>query len=165
MKRYVFRDPFETAAGISQKINMSNNKEVSCFTVLFKEFGKKTCSPATNPITNKKDKVPYRRASVKARVIQKHRNWSQVHFINEVLFNLVEIDYDDRQYVRCFTGDKLKSKCVKNQLNSEDVAFWRGECFLMKEWDRYTINLNLTVNANIYLHLAMQHVIHHYEQF
>ena len=43
MKRYVMKDPFETAAGISRKLKANNNKEVSRFTVSrrLNEFGLK----------------------------------------------------------------------------------------------------------------------------
>ena len=48
MKRYVTKDPFETAATISRKIKANTDKDVSRFTVLCRlnEFGFTARSPA-----------------------------------------------------------------------------------------------------------------------
>ncbi|CAI9738964.1 Transposable element Tcb2 transposase [Octopus vulgaris] len=109
MKWYVMKDPFETAAGISKKIKVNSGTKVSPFTVIrrLKEFGLKTCYPATKPTIIKKNKLE------KLSFVEAHVNWrdetcSKVHFSNESKFNLVG-SYG-RQYVRRFTGDWLNSK-------------------------------------------------------
>ena len=56
MKRFVEKDPFETASGISCKMKKDFDKDVSIFTISRRpnNFGLKACRPATKPSISKK---------------------------------------------------------------------------------------------------------------
>ena len=58
MKRYVTKNPFETAAAISRDIKANTDKDVSRFTVSrrLNEFGFLARSPATKLMISKKDR-------------------------------------------------------------------------------------------------------------
>ena len=58
MKRYVTKDPFETAAAISRRFKNNTDKDASRFTVSrrLNELGFTARSPATKPLISKKNR-------------------------------------------------------------------------------------------------------------
>ena len=109
MKRYVMKDPFETAAGISKKLKANNNKEVSRFTVFrrLNEFGLKA---ALQPLKQSSVRRTRRFEYAESHVGWRDGDWERVHFSDESKFNLV--GSDSRRYARRATGDRLNPKCV-----------------------------------------------------
>ena len=123
MKRFVEKDPFETASGISRKIKKDFDKDVSRFTVSrrLNDFGLKACSPATKPLISKKNKAA-RITYAETHILWSESDWDKVHFSDESKFNLV--GSDGRQYVRRVTGDRLNPRCVKKV-----CKIWRRFCY------------------------------------
>lgn len=157
MKRYVTKDPFETAAGISRQIKANSNKEVSRFTVSrrLNEFGLRARSPASKPIISKKNQKA-RREYAEAHVIWRDEDWERIHFSDESKFNLV--GSDGRQFVRRAAGDRLNPKCVKKTAKhgGGSVMVWG---MFSSEGVGPLVRIIGTVNANVYLNLVQQHVI------
>ena len=157
MKRYVDKDPFETATGISQQIKAVYDKNVSRFTVSrrLNEFGFKARSPATKPLISKKNKAA-RLTYAEAHVLWSDNDWDKVYFSDESKFNLV--GSDGRQFVRRVTGNRLNPKCVK-----KSVKFGGGSVMV---WGMFSsegvgplLRINGTVNANVYRNILEQHVV------
>ena len=115
VKRYVNNNPFETAVGISRKIKILFNKDVSCYIVSHRlnDFGLKVHSPLTKPLINKKNRVA-RLTYAEAHVIWQETDWDKVNFSDESKFNLV--GSDGRQFVRRVIGDRLNPRCVKKSV-------------------------------------------------
>ena len=90
MKRYVTKDPFETAAVIFRKIKANTDKDVSRFTVSrrLNEFSFTARSPATKPLIskrNRKERLEY----AEAHVVWRDEDWDKVYFSDESKFNLL----------------------------------------------------------------------------
>ena len=111
MKRYLDKDPFATAAEISQKLKTDLGKHVSCYTVSrrLNEMVLKFCSSTTKPLISKKSNAA-RLIYTERHVLCSDSDWDKVHFSDESKFNLV--GSDGRQYVR----ERVNPKCVKKSV-------------------------------------------------
>ena len=157
MKRYVDKDPFDSAAGISRKLKTDLGKEVSRYTVSrrLNEMGLKARTPATKPLISKKNKAA-RLTYAERHILWSDSDWDMVHFSDESKFNLV--GSDGRQYVRRRSGARLNPKCVK-----KSVKFGGGSVMV---WGMFSsagvgpiIRIKGAVIANVYRNLLEQKVI------
>ena len=89
MKRYVDKDPFDTAAGISREINTDLGKDVSRYTVSrrLNEMGLNPRSPATKPLVSKKIKAA-RPMQAERQVLLSGSDWNKVYFSDKNKCNL-----------------------------------------------------------------------------
>ena len=89
MEPCVDKDPFDTASGISRKINTNLGKDESRYTVSrsFNEMGLNPRSPATKPLVSKKNKAA-RPTQAERQVLLSGSDWNKVYFSDKNGCNL-----------------------------------------------------------------------------